>query len=481
MRRVHLLALAIASAALLAAGCAGTAPARGSGDINSLISARGAPAVTWPTERAGSTSDADADLLASRTRAPITVRSAVEIAFLRSPAIRMRYAELGISQADVIEASELPNLTFGYVSLGTEGGSPKQITRSLSLSFANLLFLPARVRVANVNREVARDRMAASLLELQGEVETAWYEYVASIQASGMRDAALRAAEASAEYARRLNAAGNLPPRALALELAAASEARIAAARSRARVSHARAELARLLGLSTRDSWQVSAGLPALPKNSLSQDALLDSAVDSRLDVLAARREVAAFESVLRLTRWWRWFGDLEVGYERETETDGTRLRGPSFSFGFPIFNQNRGGVLRARAELERAKVNLEQLELAVGNDISLGLDRVATAREIAEAYRGTLVPQREAVSQRTLEEVNFMLAGAFEALQAKREQYEAYEEYIEAVRDYWLARVQLRLAAGGGFADDEAHASDLLELDIPAREAPHDKMGEHR
>ena len=47
------------------------------------------------------------------------------------------------------------------------------------------------------------------------------------------------------------------------------------------------------------------------------------------------------------------------------------------------------------------------------------------------------------------------MLTDAFEALQAKREQYEAYQEYIAAVRDYWLARVQLRLAVGGDLADD--------------------------
>jgi outer membrane protein, heavy metal efflux system len=478
MRSLHFPALAVASAALLMSGCASTPPARGSGDINDLIAARGAPAATWPGDRTSPAVEADA-VLASKMSEPITARSAVEIAFLRSPAIRARYAELGISQADVIEASEIPNPTLGYVSLGTEGGGPKQITRSISLSFANLLFLPSRVRVANANRDVARDRMAASLLELQGEVERAWYEYVAALQSSRMREAAARAAEASAEYARRLSAAGNLPPRALAQELASASQARIAAARAAADATRNRAEFATLVGLSARDPWQVAQGLPALPTVGPSQDALLESAVDSRLDVLAARREVAAFENVMRLTRWWRWLGDLDVGYERETETDGARLRGPTFSLGLPIFNQNRSGVLRAQAELERARAGLELLELSARNDISLGLDRLATAREIAEAYRKTLVPQREAVAQRTLEEVNFMLAGAFEALQAKREQYEAYQEYIEAVRDYWLARVQLRLAAGGSLGD-EAPGAEMLELETPAAEAPRNH-GEHK
>jgi outer membrane protein TolC len=471
MRIVHLLAPAIAGAALLTSACVAVPPARGSAAINDLIAARGAPAVIWP--------EADAPQVAEKLREPITLERAVEIAFLGSPAIRERYAELGISMAEVLEASELSNLTLGYTSLRPEGGGASQITRSISMAFADLLFLPARVRLANTHSEVARNRMAASLLELQGEVESAWYEHVAALQSLQMREAAARAAAASAEYARRLSDAGNLPPRALALELAAASEARIAAARAKADVSKSRAEFAALLGLSTRDAWQVKPNLPALPGQVDVQDSLVDSAMQSRLDLIAARREVAVLESGFRLAQWWRWLGDFEVGYERETETDGVRLRGPTFSLGLPLLG-NRSGVLRARAELEGARVRLTQLELAVRNDIALGLDRVATTREIAEAYRTALVPQREAVSERTLEEVNFMLSGAFEALQAKREQYEAYQEYIEAVRDFWLARVQLRLAAGGRLAGDGA-PTETINLEVGAPASAADAHGEHK
>lgn len=479
MRRVSILALAIAGAALLSSGCADTR-ARNSDAVNDLITTRGAPAATWPDANGKVTRTGDAALIATKTREPITLASAVEIAFLRSPGIRERYAQLGISQADVIEASEIPNPTIGYVGLSPSGSGASQITRSVSMAFADLLFLPARVRVANANFEVARNRIAASLLDLQGEVETSWYAYVAALQAAQMRDAAARAAEASAEYARRLSAAGNLQPRVLALELAASSEARIAAARDQAEVSRTRAAFAALLGLSTRDSWQVAPGLPEVPKSTQSQDALLNEAANSRLDVLGVRREVAALESGLRLTRWWRWLGDFEIGYERESETDGAHLSGPTFRFGVPLFNQNRSGVMRAEAQLEGARARLDALELAVRNDIALGLDRLATTRDIAEAYRAALVPEREAVTKRTLEEVNFMLTGAFEALQAKHDQYSAYQEYIEAVRDYWLARVRLRLSVGGKLPDDDA-VTERLDLEHLAPRPMSDTTGERK
>jgi outer membrane protein, heavy metal efflux system len=479
MRRLLLPVLAAAGPALIASGCASTR-SNDAGEINKVVVSRGTPAVNWPTSKTPWSPDADARLIAERTREPLAVRSAVEIAFLRSPAIREAYAELGIAQAEIIEALEVPNPTFEYSRLRSDEGG-KQVTRGLSLSLADLLFLPTRVRIAGQNREIARSTIATSLLQLQGEVETAWFEYVAAQQTAQMRGSASRAAEASAEYARRLHAAGNLSPKDLALELAAASEARIASARAKAEATGARAKLAELLGLSTRDAWQVSASLPSLPKSDASVESVAEAANQTRVDVSGARQEVQVLESVLRISRWWRWLGDIEVGYEREREADGARLRGPTFSIGIPLFDFNRAGILRAEADLELARARLMQLELSVRNDVALGLDRLATAREIAEAYRAALIPQREAVTQRTFEELNFMLADAFEALQAKREQFDAYGEYIEAVRDYWLARVELRLALGGSLPDDaQAGTGDALSLDQPAA-VPTESHGDHK
>jgi cobalt-zinc-cadmium efflux system outer membrane protein len=475
MRVVSIPALLLLGATFSLGGCAITRD-RGSGEVDSLLRDRGVARVEWPGDAAQA--DSDTRLVAAKLREPIDARAAVEIAFLRSPAVREIYADLGISQAEVAEAMALPELTLGYSRLRPEDGGSR-ITRSVALSLTDLLFLPARTRGARASSEAARHRLASRLLEHQVNVESAWYEYVAALQAARMRDAAARAAEASAEYARRLYAAGNIPARALALEAAEASEARIAAARARTEASDARTAFANLVGLASREAWQVPPGLPAIPPQSPAEVSLIEAA-DSRLDITAAKRELQALESVWRVARWWRWFGDVEVGYERERETDGARLRGPSFSLGIPFF-RNRSGVLRARAELEASNARLTQLELEARNDISAALDRLSTAREIAEAYRTTLVPQREAVTARTLEELNYMVSDAFEALQAKRAQYESYGEYIAAVRDYWLAYIQLRLATGGEFASDSATpASSIIELDTPAAR-PDPGHGDHK
>lgn len=451
--------------AVLAVGCATAPRDRGAAAVNELLAAQGAP----PARFTGNASPATAETL--------SLRQAVELAYVRSPVLEEQYAELGLGTADLLDAVKLPELGLGYSRLrSNEGGSPR-VTRSISAAFADLLLMRSRTKIAAAGFDSTRDRVAARLLELQSQVETAWYEYVAALQSAELETTAARIARASADYARELHAAGNLPPRALAQEQAAASGAEIAAARAEVQALQARAKLAGLVGLSVRDAWRVEPRLPALPHHDELPTDLGERALSARLDLTAARRESQAFESAWKSARAWRWLGGFEIGYERERDPQEGRLSGPTFHLTLPLFNWNRGAVLRARAQLEASRARLAARELAVRNEVSLGLDRLATARRIAEVYRATLVPQREAVSARTLEEVNFMLAGAFEALAARREQFAAYQEYIDAVRDYWLARVELRHASGGVLA--AAGATDPLQTDVPG-DAAHD-AGDHR
>lgn len=459
--------LALAGLCALASGCAGITPARGTADIDKLIAARGAPAPVWPADGTGATRGPQhASRNDTSTTEPLTLERAVAFAFERNAKVREIYAELGIAEADVLEASRIGNPTIGYVDLEPRGGGRGKITRSVSLGFTDLLLLPMRSRLARASFESVRDRVGASLIELQADVETAWFEYVNALQLAQMRDAAALTAGHSAEYAQRLHDAGNISRRALAVELAAASEARIDAARAKGQALRARAHLAGLIGLPSRDDWKVTAQLPAPLDIADPPEQIVDDALRSRLDLSATRREIVSLEGGLHLTRRWRWLGDLEVGYEWESEDDGARFRGPSFALQLPLFNRNAHGVLRAQSQLEAAQARLSEQELAVRNEVALELDELAAAREIAESYRTALVPLRESIVQGAQEEMNFMLIGAFELMQARREQLDAYQEYLEAVRDYWLARVRLRQATGSRLPGDEAKPGETLGVE---------------
>ena len=206
--------------------------------------------------------------------------------------------------------------------------------------------------------------------------------------------------------------------------------------------------------------------LPAIPKSADAFNDIEAGALANRLDLTAARQEAELAESTLKFLRRWRWLGVVELGYEWETETDGERMQGPTIGWELPLFNQNGSGILRQTAEVEAARARLAALEISIRNEVALAANVLATERDIAESYRTALLPQREAVLGRTFEEFNFMLSDAFELLQAKREQFEAYEEYLEAVRDFWIARANLRRLVGGQLPVDEPEPGDTIGVD---------------
>jgi cobalt-zinc-cadmium efflux system outer membrane protein len=224
MRTSSLLALA-AAGAMFITGCASPPRDRGGGEVNRLLATRGTPAAQWPAaDPAGSE-----NLAKPPSGRTLSLQQALEQAFSRSPIIREQYAELGIGAADLFDAGKLPDLGLEYSRLGFADGHGK-ITKGLFVVLTDLLLLRSRTHAASDSQRITLERVAGRLSELEAEVTTAWFEHTAALQSAEVQARASRAAKVSAEYARELHDAGNLPARALAQELAAAGSAAISAA-----------------------------------------------------------------------------------------------------------------------------------------------------------------------------------------------------------------------------------------------------------
>ena len=75
---------------------------------------------------------------------------------------------------------------------------------------------------------------------------------------------------------------------------------------------------------------------------------------------------------------------------------------------------------------------------------------QAAANRELALSVRDTVLPQRQEVLRLTLQQYNSMLKGAYDLLGAKAAEAAAERSYVEAWRDYWIARADLERAVGG-------------------------------
>ena len=72
------------------------------------------------------------------------------------------------------------------------------------------------------------------------------------------------------------------------------------------------------------------------------------------------------------------------------------------------------------------------------------------------------LVPLTQEVVTNTQLEYNAMLVGVFELLKAKQEQIEAGKSCVEALKDYWIARADLKKAVGGNISEGAAMNSSI-------------------
>jgi cobalt-zinc-cadmium efflux system outer membrane protein len=420
-------------------GCAGLPQENGRGTVDQLLLDRGTPVDA-----------ANAQLLATLTGDTLTPQSVIRIALINNPDLQSTYASLGFGAANVYAAGRIRNPVLGVSVLSPSRSEERdQVTFGLVASFTDLITLPARSRLAAGEFAALQQAVGAEVLAVAAQTEMAYYDYVRAQQVAALRTQIATAGALSSALATRFGEAGNMPPRELALEHAAASQARLAAMEADAATYSARTALATLLGLSVADGWVVPAQLPLPVAQEDALDSLLLLAEQSRLDLAAARTRAEVRVDQVGVVNWTRWLGELDVGFERERESGGGSLSGPSLGWEIPIFNQHEDALLRADTELQLAIQDVRRATLDVQNSVRLAYANLNTARARVVEYQDVLIPQRIATVVAAQQEFSFMLIGAFELIALKQDEYDTYQGYFEAIGDYWVARAELGLAIG--------------------------------
>lgn len=439
-------------ASLLLAACASVPPDFGRADVAQQAAGRGLNLPPDAPTRA---------LTQQQLAQPLTLDGAIRLALLNNPELRAQYARLGFAAADVYDAGRLSNPLLSVTQLSAGAEPHAQLSIGIALNFTDLLFMHARSKAAGAQFDAEKSAVAASALDLAAAVEAAYRRYAAAMQIAELRKTLAATAHSSAELAQRYYEAGNLKRASLALEQAGSAQAALQADAGALDRELARGELQRLLGLTAADAaWQLAEPIAALPERDEALDSLLQLAGDSRLDITAARRHLDAVAARYGLAGRERVLGKIVVGAERERDFDGTLHAGPKASLELPLFNWGGGRMARAQAELDRAQSELAARELDMRRDVGAAYARLGASRARAERFRDELIPAREEVFAQLQLEHNYMLIGTFELLAARQQSFEAYTGYLEALRDYWIARAELARAVGRRLPDVAAPAS---------------------
>ena len=435
---------------LITTGCAQVPKEAGFNDVKGLVEQRVDYRIHWnqETEADREVESAIDELLKNE----LTPEAAVQIALLNNLNLQATYEDLGVTQADVVEAGLLENpVIFGQARFPNRSEESANYEFGITQNFLNILMQPARKKLSAIRFEQVKLHVADEVIRMVTDVRRTYYAALGARQLRDLRNEITSAARSSFELAQRLHAAGNISDLELTRENAHFEQSRMELANSETALLDAREQLTRLMGLwGPQTGWRLPEQLPDIPPNEIPLERLESMAIENRLDLAAEKKAVEALAQALGITIDWRWIGQIEVGISRERETDRTWVTGPALAIELPIFNQRQADISRLEAQLRRSQKRLTAQAIDIRSEVRSLRNRLIMQRNLINHYRGSVLPLREQIVDLTLKNYNYMLTGAFDLLMAKQQEFEAYQKYLEAVRDYWIIRADLQRSLGG-------------------------------
>jgi outer membrane protein TolC len=432
--------------AILLAGCASMSADGGLNDVSRLTQDRiGQPVRYSTTTAAGQPTPELAALLAQ----PLSADSAVQAALLNSPALKAAFAELGVSEAEFVQAGRLRNPGFSFSRV--RGGGDGEINRGVMFDIGGLLTLPARHRIEQGRFEQAKLQAAAQAVQLAADTRRAYYMAVAAAQTAAFAEQVQGAAEASSQLAERMSKAGNWSRLDQAREQAYYQDAVTQVTRARHEATATREQLARLLGVQDQQAFSLPDRLPDLPAEPQPVGDAEARALSQRLDVLAARRDVDATAAALGLDRATRFINVFDAGYANKSSSGQPRQNGYEVALELPLFDWGGAKVARAEAVYMQAVHRTADTAVRARSEVREAYSAYRSSYDIARNYRDEVVPLRKKISDEVLLRYNGMLASVFELLADSREQLTSVHAAIESQRDFWIADSTLNAAVNGG------------------------------
>ncbi len=441
--------LAALACAMLIAGCASFSRDQGFGAVEQTAKERTGKELRWArTDEDRAASDKRVAELLAR---PLSAEDAVQIALFNNRGLQARFHDLGISEAELVQAGRLPNPHFAMTRARHE--NEYVIERALTFNVLSLVTMPLTLevekrRVARTQREVAMD-----VLKLASETRKAYYSALGAEESLRYMGMVREVAEASAELARRMAQVGNWGKLSQAREQSFYADAALQLAKARHNATTSREQLTRLMGLwGSQADFKLPERLPDLPKAADDLPQVEAMALDLRLDLKAAKLETEAVARNLGLSRATRFINVLEFGPVRilEGHKNDPVKKGYEVSLELPIFDWGTAKVAKAEAIYMQAVERTAEMAVNARSEVREAYGGYRVSYDIARHYRDEIVPIRKRIADENLLRYNGMLIGVFELLADARSQIMSVNSSIEAARDFWIARANLDMALIG-------------------------------
>ncbi len=405
----------------------------------------------------------------------LTLEQLQQMAVADNPTLKQADAELRAAEGRKRQAGLYPNPTIGYQGAEIRGGSFRGGEQGAFVQQDVVLGgkLGASRNVSEQERRQEEVEQEEQKLRVTNGVALAYYQSLAAQQMVALQTNLLKIAQDAVATSRQLyNVGQSDQPDVLQAEIEAeqAELALVSAQQNQQRMWKA---LTAVVGKPDLPLSALAGNLEELPEVDTQQwlHDLLEKSPAVKIAQLGVERAQAAAVRARREP-----IPDLQLrgGLEQNREIQEITGR-PAGLQGFaevgikiPIFNRNQGNIQAAKANVERAQLEEQRVQLLLQERIASVTQSYLTAKTAADRYRSRMIPRAEKSYALYLQKYNTMAAAYPQVLIAQRTLFQLRVDYISALENLWVSTVALK---GFLLTDGLESPTPATEIDRPVRE----------
>jgi cobalt-zinc-cadmium efflux system outer membrane protein len=181
-----------------------------------------------------------------------------------------------------------------------------------------------------------------------------------------------------------------------------------------------------------------------------------DADLNARADFAAAQASIAAAEQSVKLARAQKW-ADFSLGLNAEHERsedapegfERDTFVGLTFSLPLPLWNKNDGRVDETVAAAVRARKEADALAVNIRAEAATARAEMVVLARVLTKLDDELIPAAARLEEQFRLNYATALTPLPEVLRARTRRLELERQRLNALRDYHLARVRFKAAAG--------------------------------
>ena len=417
--------------------------------------------------------------------AGITLEQLQQMALANNPTLGQAKAGVRAAEGLTRQAGLWPNPTVGYVGEeirgGSFGGGQQGVFVQQNVILGGKLGLDKKISAEQAKQ--AEAEAEEQKLRVENGLRVAFYESLAAQQMVEMRQRLNALAQDVVETTKQLFNVGQADQPDVLQAQVESDEADLAVIKAQEEQQRAWRVLAAVVGRPELPLTTLSGdleGLPPINSDEMLQTILTNSpavkiarlgAARTGIELIRARREL-----VPDLSLRTGYLNNLEalgsvppkaVGSEAFAEV-GVNLR---------LFNRNQGNIEAAKANQERATLEVQRVSLVLRRLAAPILQSYASSRAVADRYRARTLPNARQAYQLYLQKYHEGAAAYPQVLIAQRTLFQLETSYIATLENAWInaATLQGLLLTDG--LDLPAAPSELdrpvREINLPVQESP--------